>query len=225
MAAEGPTAEAVPPQAPSRRLFFALWPDEDMRQAMLHAIRKAARASGGRPVPAANLHVTLAFLGAVPERRLGELGETARAAAAPGPTAAGANPPGRPPSPAGTSEDSPASRLELAFDHLEYWRGAQLLCALPAEPPAPVSAFARKLQDLLAGRGFAPDLKSSWSVELNISRPFRPHVTLARNIHRSPRVMDMDPATWSFADFVLMDSKTLPEGSVYTVLERFPFCH
>ncbi|HEY1891686.1 MAG TPA: ankyrin repeat domain-containing protein [Steroidobacteraceae bacterium] len=90
---------------PTCRLFFALWPDQAMRDAMVRATRKAAPAAG-RPVPASNLHVTLAFLGSVPERRLGELREVARASAA-----------------------SPGGRLELTFDHLEYWRAARLLCA------------------------------------------------------------------------------------------------
>jgi RNA 2',3'-cyclic 3'-phosphodiesterase len=209
-------AEEPPPERasrePTRRLFFALWPDGGMREAVAQATRKAARASGGRPVPADNLHVTLAFLGSVAEQRLPELAETARGAmAAVRSAAAGATP--------------AADSIELAFDHLEYWRAAHLLVALAAEPPALLGALARKLQALLASRGFAPELKSSWSVGVNITRQFRPHVTLARKVYRPPRVMEIDPVTWSFADFVLVDSKTLPEGSVYTVLERFPLRH
>jgi 2'-5' RNA ligase len=44
----------------SCRLFYALWPDDATRAALL-ALQ--AQASGGKPVPAANLHLTLAFLG------------------------------------------------------------------------------------------------------------------------------------------------------------------
>lgn len=183
---------------PTRRLFFALWPDEAMRQAMAHATRKAARASGGRPIADGNLHVTLAFLGSVPERRLSELAEIARGAAENLRAAfAGAGPAGNP--------------LELTFDRLEYWRAAQLLCTLPTEPPAPVTALARKLQDLLAGRGFATDLK-----------PFRPHVTVARKVVR-PGAMDrMHPVVWRFTELALVESRTLPEGAFYRVVESYP---
>lgn len=226
MIAEAPPADATSreatPREPVRRLFFALWPDEPMRQAMTQATRKAARASGGRPVPAHNLHITLAFLGSVLERRLGELAEIARAAALPADPASASAPAG-PQSPAGERADTSGSCLELVFDRLEYWRAAQLLCALPAQPPPAVVSLAGRLQDPLAARGFAPDLKSSWSVGLKITRQFQPHVTLARKVHRPPRTMEMEPVTWSFTDFVLVDSKTLPEGSVYTVLERFSF--
>lgn len=169
-----------------------------MREAMVRATRKAAGASGGRPVPAANLHVTLAFLGSVPERRLGELAEVAGRAAAEG-------------------------RLELAFDHLEYWRAAQLLCALPAEAPAPTVVLARGLQDALAATGFAPDLESSRSVGVEVAGRFRPHVTLVRKADHPFLAMEMQPITWGFTEFALVDSKTLPQGSVYTVLERFSF--
>ncbi len=41
------------------RLFFALWPDEATRR----GIAKLARAACERPVPTANLHMTLLFLG------------------------------------------------------------------------------------------------------------------------------------------------------------------
>jgi len=157
-----------------------------MREAMVRATRKAARASGGRPVPAANLHVTLAFLGSVPERRLTELAEIARGAA-------------------------PGGGLELACDHLEYWRAAQLLCALPTEAPAPIMALARRLQDVLAATGFAPDLK-----------PFRPHVTVVRKVLRFGRIEQLDSVVWRFTELALIESRTLAAGALYSVVESYP---
>ena len=50
---------------PRRRVFFALWPDEETRRALLRATRSAVRRCGGRATPSDNLHVTLAFLGPV----------------------------------------------------------------------------------------------------------------------------------------------------------------
>ena len=53
---------------PSRRVFFALWPDEQTRQAIARLAGKFD--GGGRPMPAGNLHVTLVFVGNVDEQRL-----------------------------------------------------------------------------------------------------------------------------------------------------------
>ena len=61
----------------SERLFFALWPDAVLRDTIYKATRKAVKASGGKPVPPANFHVTLAFLGNLAP----EAAEVARAAA------------------------------------------------------------------------------------------------------------------------------------------------
>jgi 2'-5' RNA ligase len=182
-----------------------------MREAMVQAIGTAARARGGseplcdgRPVAARNLHVTLAFLGSVPERRLPELAGLARAAA----EGLGCEP---------ATTDSSPFWLELVFDHLEHWRAAQVLCASPAEPPKSVIALARGLQDGLVRRGFVPDLK-----------PFRPHVTVMRKVGRSGPMDPMgkiDPVVWRFAELALIESRTLPEGALYSVVGSYPLCN
>ena len=99
----------------------------------------------------------------------------------------------------------------ILFDHLEYWRQAQLLCVLPAEPPPATVTFARSLQDLLVTAGFAPDLK-----------PFRPHVTVVRKVSRPGPIARMHPVVWTFMELALVESRTLPEGPLYSVVESYP---
>lgn len=51
------------------RLFFALWPSDRTAEALGQLAREVADECGGRPMPAAKIHLTLAFLGEVaPER-------------------------------------------------------------------------------------------------------------------------------------------------------------
>ncbi len=60
------------PEAPLR-LFVALWPDEAVRADCARAGKALRVLCGGRPMQAAGLHVTLAFLGEVAASRLPEL--------------------------------------------------------------------------------------------------------------------------------------------------------
>lgn len=62
-----------------RRLFFALWPDDASRRALASAADRLAPICGGWPLPAANMHITLAFLGNVDSARLEALGGLTRA--------------------------------------------------------------------------------------------------------------------------------------------------
>ena len=51
-------------------MFFALWPDDDVRAALDALARDYAGATGGRAPAAANLHLTLAFVGEVAASRV-----------------------------------------------------------------------------------------------------------------------------------------------------------
>ena len=55
------------------RLFFALWPDEAARAALLRLQRGLAQPPGARPVAPDNLHLTMAFLGMQPAALLPQI--------------------------------------------------------------------------------------------------------------------------------------------------------
>jgi len=124
----------------TRRLFFALWPLPSMQQELAGAVGKALGAlENGRMVPSGSLHLTLAFLGAVPEGSLKGLEELAAEAV--------------------RSAALPEARLEVTLDHIDYWRKAQLLCATSQHAPVAAGEFAESLKRALVAGGFTPDLK------------------------------------------------------------------
>jgi 2'-5' RNA ligase len=70
------------------RLFFALWPDTRARAALSRLAQEVARDGQGRAPREANLHLTLAFIGDVPQSRveaLLEVGQRVAALASPFP--------------------------------------------------------------------------------------------------------------------------------------------
>ncbi len=189
-------ALARAPTEATRRVFFALWPDEGQRLGLVHATAKATRACGGRPVPAANLHVTLCFLGSVAAARVAELDAVARRVAA--------------------SRRAAEAAVTLDFERLEHWARPQLLCALAAAPDS--SAVAPRAQALARGlgaaalaAGFSPDLK-----------PFRAHVTLARKVVKARFDERIRPLRWQFTAFALIESRTLAAGPAYSVIGSYP---
>jgi 2'-5' RNA ligase len=66
------------------RVFFALWPDDAVRQELGRACKLLHGACGGRITRPENLHLTLAFLGDVQRSRLHSLRDAAATVRAPG---------------------------------------------------------------------------------------------------------------------------------------------
>ncbi|HTX23792.1 MAG TPA: RNA 2',3'-cyclic phosphodiesterase [Steroidobacteraceae bacterium] len=181
-----------------RRLFFALWPTTAMQAALLAAARGTlASLRSGRPVACENLHLTLAFVGSVPESLVRSLEETAR----------------------GLSQQSSGSRtavpagaaLDVSLDAIEYWPRSEILCAAASHASDEAAAFAETLKQALLSRGFAPDLK-----------PFRAHVTLARQVRGRPLERTLRAVMWRFTDFALVESHSRRGGSLYSVVASWP---
>ncbi len=115
------------------RLFFALWPDDPVRDALEGAAKPLVAACPGRPVPKTNYHLTLAFLGSVDAARLDGI----RAVAA----------------------GLQAAPFDLRIDCHGHWprpRTAWLGCR---NLPVPAGALALELWTRLEPLGFEPEAR------------------------------------------------------------------
>ena len=121
-----------------RRLFFAFWPTPPQQAALAEATRHVVERSGGQVVPPENLHITLVFLGSVPESDIVRVESMAAKVA---------------------QEVSPGPAL-IALDMLDYWKKPRVLCLTTQQP---ANAQALRNVDLLTERlttaGFAIDLR------------------------------------------------------------------
>lgn len=120
--------------ADGQRLFFALWPDEALRHTLYKETRRAVRASGGKPVPAENFHITLAFLG-----YLDAAGAAAASAAAQATTGA---------------------CFDLVLDRLGFWADARVAWLGAQTIPEAGNRFAAELREALRARGIAVELRA-----------------------------------------------------------------
>jgi 2'-5' RNA ligase len=113
-----------------RRLFFALWPDDAVRE-RLRAALAAMPPRGGRPVHVEDLHLTLVFLGRVdPDRQA--CAERVAAAVH-------------------------AEQFVLRIDRQGYWPAPRVAWCAPGEVPDALRGLVRRLTRALEACGFAPE--------------------------------------------------------------------
>ncbi len=106
-------------QTGKRRLFFALWPEDDLRTRIVRVTRAEVRGTGGKPTPPENLHMTLHFLGSAPQELIAPLIERVSAL--------------------------PLDPIELTLDQYGYWERSRTLWLGVRETPAPLAELARDL--------------------------------------------------------------------------------
>jgi len=101
--------------------------------------------------------------------------------------------------------------FELVIDRAGAFPRARVVWVGPAGAPPPLARLEAALREAAAGCGLEPD-----------TRPFVPHLTLARKAAPVPAGPLPEPVRWAVADFALVRSRLRPGGAEYEVLRRWP---
>jgi 2'-5' RNA ligase len=100
----------------------------------------------------------------------------------------------------------------LTFDSLSFWSRPKILCLFSLQPvPAAALMLAAELETAAANCGLHTD-----------TRPYTPHITLARHVRYLPEVK-IEPIIWRAEAFCLVKSCSEAEGVCYRVIQHWPF--
>jgi 2'-5' RNA ligase len=134
----------------TKRLFFALWPDNRQRDRLRDVINSVAKTVEGKPVDRRNWHITLSFIGQFDERQIPDLRELA-----------------------GQIQVEP---FRLVFDRLEYWARPKVACLAAATVPAELERLVSSLNDVLRLVGVTPEDRT-YRPHITVSRNARAFTT------------------------------------------------
>jgi 2'-5' RNA ligase len=119
----------LPQAADPLRLFFALWPPDDLQRRLAAWAHKAA--GKGRPMRRENVHMTLAFLGATDPALLLTLNESARSVR--------------------------FAPIRLMLDRVGYWKHNRIIWCGVADEPRELGALVAQLRAGLDAAGIRYD--------------------------------------------------------------------
>jgi RNA 2',3'-cyclic 3'-phosphodiesterase len=134
----------------TRRLFFALWPDNRQRDRLRDVINSVAKTVEGRAVDRRSWHVTLPYIGEFEEDRIPELQALARKIA--------------------------VEPFRLSFDRLEFWARPKLACLVAATVPAELEQLVAALNRALQQVGVTPEDRT-YRPHITVVRNARTFVT------------------------------------------------
>jgi 2'-5' RNA ligase len=172
------------PATPTRRLFFALWPDHETAD-HLEMLARSLAPRGAKPVHDHQLHMTLLFLGAVTEDRLPLVMEAA--------------------------DRIQAEGFDLTLDKLGFWPRGGVLYAGCRDVPSRQHRLFDLLKASVKAAGFHID-----------SRPYVPHVTLARRVRGLDLPRLATPMSWPVTEFALVESHLHQSGARYRTIATWP---
>lgn len=146
------------------RLFFALWPDNGVRNELVQINKKLAKQTQGKQMRSENLHITLAFLGNVPADSLDCLLPIAK--------------------------NISFTPFELKLDHLGSFPRAQIIWAGIKNEPEPLMTLSAELYKGVAACGihlknqpFKPHLTLMREVKQLTEFSFKPVYWSVNNFH------------------------------------------
>jgi len=115
----------------TRRLFFALWPDNRQRESLRDPISSVAKSVEGRHVDRRDWHITLAFIGPFPENRVPILHEKAA--------------------------EIDVEPFRLSLDRMEFWPRAKVAVITAPVVPPEMQRLVDQLSAMLAKVGIQPE--------------------------------------------------------------------
>ena len=134
----------------TKRLFYALWPDDRQRDRLRNQISPVAKLVEGQAIYRGDWHVTLTFIGAFPESRIPEL--HTRAAAI------------------------PFEPFRTRFDRMEYWPRAKVACLVGATVPPALERLVDSLNWVITDLGVEVD-ERRYRPHITVVRRARPFET------------------------------------------------
>lgn len=181
------------PRPASARVFFALWPSHEVAVALAGMANAATVRYGGRATRVDTIHLTLAFIGDVPEASLPLLRAIAD-----------------------TIEASP---FALSIDRLGFWSHNHLLWAGCGDVPAGLAALVGELQQRLGVAGFRVDrAERRFTPHITLVRK----ISATRAPGSNNLLPNIDPLPWPCSRWVLVRSQLTEAGSSYQVIAEFP---
>lgn len=187
-------------KSPRARLFVALDLPEAVRSGIAAWGREALGDPALRPVAPKSLHITLAFLGWLPEREVPRLAEIVAASGGP----------------------SPAIAIELGDPVQRPERGRARLYALPAESAAAVTLQAELQERLVSARLYELEKRPFWP-HVTVARVRREERGSKRPapVSKPPKALPqglLQPAVCR--RMTLYRSELQPQGAQYTPLAQ-----
>lgn len=100
--------------------------------------------------------------------------------------------------------------LRFKLDQPGYWADQSVVWLGCRKAPDPLLRLVVNLNTEMGSEGFLVE-----------TRPFKPHVTLARHAPKAPEMELQQPVEWSSDRFVLIGSTTDEHGATYKVLDEW----
>ena len=134
----------------TRRLFFALWPDRRQRDRMRDFIAPVAKLVEGRAIDRRNWHITLAYIGEFPERRIDEMLDAKQALS--------------------------VEPFRLRFDRLEFWARPKIAALVAPTVPTELEQLVDALKERMTFAGLEPEQRT-YRPHVTVVRNARPFET------------------------------------------------
>ena len=168
------------------RLFFALWPDDEVRAQIASVLNQINLDRGKcRLVKNSNLHLTLHFIGNTSIAEMKCLDLHAR----------GFN----------------AEPFEFRLDCSGYFKKPKVFWIGCQTVPQALFDLHENLAEQISQCAYKPE-----------TRPYSPHMTVARKFTELPGSIPFEPVLWQVDRFVLVGSISVSEGVRYEVVKSYP---